>query len=74
MDPETGKLYEGTEDDLKAVEDELERKLVRVDRKIVLRDEVTGMTDAERRCYAKKVERRRAKNKARRKAKRRNRK
>jgi len=74
MDPETGHIYEGTEEEIKEVERRIRRDLVPIDQKRLEEDGVRIMLPNERIAYAKKVKARRAKNKAARKAKRRARK
>jgi hypothetical protein len=73
MDPNTGHIYEGTEEEIKEVERRLKRELVSIDQKALEDDEVRLMLPNERTAYINKVVQRRAKNKAARKARRKNR-
>ena len=72
MDPQTGEIYEGTEDELKEIEKKLERPLIPVKSEDL--GVVRSMPLNEKRAYAKKVEARRKRRKAQKLSRRKNRK
>ena len=72
MDPQTGDIYEGTEDELKEIEKQLERSLIPVKSEDL--GVVKSMPLNEKRAYAKKVEARRKRRKAQKLSRRKNRK
>ena len=72
MNPDTGEIFEGSEEDIKKLEKKLDRELVRLPEDRV--EDIRGLTQSERISVAKSIRRRRAKNRSARKARRRNRK
>lgn len=74
MDPNSGHIYEGTEEQLKEVERRIGHDLVPIDQKRLEEDGVRRMLPNERIAYVKRVQKSRAKNKAGRKARRKQRK
>ena len=70
MDPNSGHIYEGTEEEIKEVERRIGHELVPIDQKALEVDGVRHMLPNERIAYINKVVARRSKNKAARKARR----
>lgn len=56
MDTRTGKIYEGTDEEIEAIEQELGRKLVRVPRGML--PAIEDMSLDQRRCYSMQLAKR----------------